>query len=159
VWLPRHWHHSDMQWVVSHTQRDPCELQHVTASTAGSLPCWHRGVLSPRERSAHPDDFYTTHRHIQPLNTTGDVLYVQLTTNITKQNYIELHGNYVTDHLIRARLTIRGGFHTNVRRGPFSHTCSLGVENFFLWFLWECTFLPSNSWRPFLVIVVRVSLH
>jgi len=40
-------------------------------------------------------------------------------------------------------LTIRGP-HTNVRRGPFSHTCTQD-------FLWGCTFFPKKL-MPFLVV-------
>jgi len=60
-----------------------------------------------------------------------------------------------------AGLTIRGGGHANVRRGPFSYTQSQD-------FPWGCTFLPRKkwrpffsrqSWRPFLVVITYLGLH
>ena len=62
-------------------------------------------------------------------------------TDISKEALLHIWSISVS----RARLTIRGP-HTNVRRGPFSHTCSQD-------FLWGCTFFAPNSWRPFLVVV------
>ena len=72
--------------------------------------------------------------------------------NFYRHNLYTCHICHAQSHIhyriLRAGLTIRG-LHTNVRRGPFSHTRSQD-------FLWRAlfTFLPTKSWRPFLVIVV-----
>ena len=49
----------------------------------------------------------------------------------------KFHHRFLVRH-VQGRINHSGGGHTNVRRGPFSHTCTLD-------FLLGCTFLPPKS--------------
>ena len=77
---------------------------------------------------------------------------VRISINIDNVFRFVFHAVNITNMIImkyRAGLTIRGGGHTNVRRGPFSHTRIPRIFSF------GCTFLLPKSSRPFLVVSER----
>ena len=126
------------QWRRCHVTRLPCagcvEWPWYRAESEDFDAVEYRWAVQPHHRSCSSD--LQWHRQGQLL---GRVLTSHSRHVVDRFNRLHLYEQPNSTHeQIWAGLTIRGGGHHNVRRGPFSHTRSQ-------YFLWACTFFSESA--------------